>query len=102
MKDFLSNALGSVGGILWYIISFFFCFAPLFFLHLPFWADFLLILAILALPYIGELIRAALYVWAFIVVIRGPIGIMEIIFFVFVALYFFTTLLPIIQAFTRK
>lgn len=102
MKNFLSNALGSVGSILWYVISVFFCFAPIFFLHLPFWADFLLILAILALPYIGELIRAALYVWAFIVVIRGPIGIMEIIFFVLAAIYVYTTLLPIVLALFRK
>lgn len=98
MKEKLSSALGSFGGILWYIISFLYSFAPLFILRFPFWVDLILIGVILFLPIIGEIVRIALYVWAFVVAIGQPVDIVSIIFFVFAALYAFTTLVPFITA----
>lgn len=96
MKDKLASALGGFGAVLWYIISFLYGFAPLVILRFPFWLDLLLIIAMTSIPLVGELIRIALYIWAFVVVVNGPFDIIAIVFYVFFALYFFTTLLPLI------
>ena len=102
MKDKLSGALGGVGVVLWYIVSFLYSFAPLLFLKFPFWLDFILIVVMSTVPLIGEIVRFALYIWAFVVVLNQPIDAISIVFFVFAALYFFTTIVPIISALFSK
>ena len=96
MKEKLTSSLGAFGGVLWYILSVVYAFAPLYILRFPFWVDALIIAAILFLPFIGELIRLVLYVWAFIVVLSQPIDIVSIIFFVCAALYFLSAVLPLL------
>ena len=102
MKEKLENVLGGFGAILWYIISIVYSFGPLYILHFPFWLDAILIAVILFLPFIGELVRLALYIWALIVVLSQPIDIVSIIFLVFAALYFFTTVLPLVLSLLVK
>lgn len=102
MKEKLSTALGAFGSVLWYILSIVYAFAPLYILHFPFWVDAIIIAAILFIPFIGELVRLVLYVWAFIVVLSQPIDIVSIIFFVCAALYFFTTILPLLLSLLAK
>ena len=102
MKDKLAGALGGIGIIIWYIISFLYSFAPLMVLRFGYLADFILILIMSTLPIVGEVIRFALYIWAFIVVINQPVDVFSIIFFVFAALYLFTTVIPMIAALFSK
>jgi len=98
MKDKLIGALGGFGFVVWYVISVLYSFAPLLFLRFSFIVDLILIIIMSAVPLLGEVVRFALYVWAFTIVIRQPIDVFSIIFFVFAALYLFTTVIPMIAA----
>lgn len=98
MKEKLTNALGGIGGILWFIISILYCLAPLLILRFPAWVDFLLILAIQSVPMAGEIIRLVLFIWAFVIAVTTTIDIVSILFFVFFAIYVVTTLIPFISA----
>ena len=98
MKEKLLSVFGRFGIVLWYIISFLYGFIPLVFLRFPFWVDFLLIVVMTSVPYLGEIVRIVLYIWAFVVVLHGPFDIPAIIFYVFFALYVLTTLLPLITS----
>ena len=98
MKDKLIEALGGFGFVVWYVISVLYSFAPLLFLRFSFIVDLILIIIMSAVPLLGEVVRFALYVWAFIIVIRQPIDVFSIIFFIFAALYLFTTVIPMIAA----
>lgn len=103
MKDKLFGALGTFGVILWYIISFLYSFFPLVILRFNFWIDLILIAVMAAVPFAGEIVRLVLYVWAFIVVIGRPIDWLSIVFFVFAALYLFTTVIPFVTSlFSRR
>ena len=65
-------------------------------LKFPLWADFLLILAMTALPFIGEAIRLALFIWAFVVAVHMSLSVITVIFFIFAAIYVFTEAIPLI------
>lgn len=81
---------------LWYIASFLYCFSPLMVLGFPFLINLVLTSLMMFLPIVGELIRIVLYVVAIIVELGHPIDTISIVFFIFAALYFFTTLVPLI------
>ena len=98
MKEKLTSALGSFGIVLWYIISFLYSFAPLIILRFPFFVDLILIGIIMFLPFVGELIRLGLYIWAIVVALGQPIDAVSIVFFVFAILYTLTTVVPLITA----
>ena len=102
MKEKLSMTLGRAGVVLWYIISFLYSFAPLISLRYSFFVELILIIVMTTVPILGEITRIVLYVLAFIVEIGRPIDVFSIIFFVFAALYFFTTVIPIICAIFSK
>lgn len=102
MKEKLSYTLGSVGLIIWYIISIVYSFAPLLVLDIGYFVSFLLILAMNLLPIGGELLRMGLYIWATIVVLGRPLNIIYIIFLICAAVYFFTTVLPFLKALFGK
>ena len=72
------------------------------FLRFNYFVDFVLIAVMSTVPLLGEIIRLGLYVWAFIIVIQQPIDAFSIIFFVFAALYLFTTVVPMIGALLSK
>jgi len=82
MKDKLLSTLGVFGVVIWYVLSLIFCFAPLFFLRLPFLAEWLLIMVILAIPFIGEIVRLGLYIWALPIVLGEPIDFFSIIYYI--------------------
>lgn len=98
MKEKLQSALGSAGIVLFYIIGFLYAFAPLLVLDFPLLVDILLILAMNVLPLLGELVRIVLYVWAVFVVLSHPLSGFSIFFLVIAAVYFFTTVWPILTA----
>lgn len=102
MKEKLTTTLGALGGVLWFILSALYCFSPLLILRLPGWLDFILFMAMFSLPFVGELVRAVLYIWALVVAIQGPQDVFAIVFYVIAAIYFFTTLVPFVAAFFKK
>lgn len=69
-------------------------------LKFPLWVDLLLILAMTALPFIGETIRLALFIWAFVVAIHMSLSVLTVVFFVFAAIYVFTEAIPLIVSLT--
>jgi hypothetical protein len=93
-KDKLTGALGGVGIAVWYVISILYSIAPLFVLRFPIWVDLILIIVMTAVPFIGEVVRAGLFVWAIFAVFNQPFSIVTIIFLIFAAIYVFTELLP--------
>lgn len=100
LKERITSGLGSAGVVVWYIISIFYSIAPLMILKFPLWVDLLLILAMTALPFIGETIRLALFIWAFVVAIHMSLSVLTVVFFVFAAIYVFTEAIPLIVSLT--
>lgn len=81
MKEKLENAMGTAGAVIWYIVAVIVTVAPLLVLDLPIWADFLIILAVLALPVVGGIVALAVWIWALVVAVRGPQGLETYIFY---------------------
>lgn len=102
MKEKLTDALGSVGIVLFYIISVLIVCAPLGFLDFPFWLDVLIIIGFQLLPGIGSIAELVLWVWSFFIVIKGPIDVLAILYFVAMGIYFFSFLPPIIVSIIAK
>lgn len=103
MKEKLTNALGVTGSVIWHIILMVLALSPLIILDLPFWADLIIIFAVMSLPFIGDIVMLGVYIWAFIVAISGPIDIVVIIFFISAGLYVLFDLLPtLLMLFSRK
>ena len=98
MKEKLTGALGIIGYVIWYVISVLYSFAPLLFLRFGYLTDLILIIIMSAVPLLGEVVRFALYVWAFIIVIQQPVDVFSIVFFILAALYLFTTVVPMVSA----
>lgn len=97
IKDILCGTLGIVGLVVWYLIGAIMMFTPLVFLEdLSFWISLLIIIAILYIPFIGDITQFIIWLWSFVVVVSEPIDGWSIAYFVVCALYVFTTLLPIV------
>ena len=70
---------------------------PLSILGFPFWIDSIIIFVmVLSIPFISGLTECVIWAWAFIVVLSKPISGWSIFYFVAFAIYFFSTLLPIV------
>ena len=96
MKQKLLGTLGGFGYILWLIISLLYVIAPVAILDLPYFATFILLVAINTLPLIGTVISSVLYVWAFFVTIAGPQDIVSLIFYVFFLIFAISEMIPTI------
>ena len=96
LKEKLVGSLGVLGYCIWFVVSVIFSFAPLMVLDLPMVVDFIAIFVIQYIPLFGEIVRCALYVWAFIVVLSGPINVISIIFFVCFAIYVIAYGIPLV------
>ena len=69
------------GGIVFRIITFILAILPLVMLRQPWWVCFLLLVGT-QIPFVCIPVNIAIYVWSFIVVVQGPIGALEIIYFI--------------------
>ncbi len=96
MKEKLVTTFGAAGMVLWYIISFVFCFAPIFYIRMPFIVRIIIVGVVMFIPFVGEIIRCLLYIWAFFSALGGTIDGLSILFFVLFALYMFTLGIPMI------
>lgn len=75
--------------------------------NFPWWADIPILIAIMLLPeYIGGILTLAVWVWSFIVVVSGSIGLFEVIYFVLLAVYVVFFFIPgicaLIEAVRKK
>lgn len=103
MKEKLQTALGSFGMIIWYIVSAIILLAPLIFvLHLPWIVDFLIIAAIISVPFFGDIVELGIWVWSFILAIKMPFDRLMIIYYIAAAIYVFTKLIPFLTVLFRK
>lgn len=102
MKEKLSALFGSFGVVIWFLISAIYCYSPLLIFKFPIYVELILFLAMFSIPIIGEVIRLALYIWAFTIAISMPIDALTVVFFICAGLYFFTELFPTIVGFFRS
>lgn len=102
MKEKFTNALGTFGTVLFYILAFAIAFIPFFILDFPWWAEILIIVAMVNLPIIGTIAELVLYVWGFTAAIKNPTDLFSIIFFVGLALFIFIGVIPVISSLFSK
>lgn len=84
MKDKLINALGSVGVILWYLLSLLIAVMPLVMIGASFWLNLLLLAVIQFIPATSGLF----WIWGLVCAIRGPQDIIAIIYYVLFVIMF--------------
>ena len=96
IKDVLVGSLGVVGMVVWSLVCAVLAFLPLSFLNFPLWMDLVIIFVILSMDFVGGLISLILWIWSFIIVISAPIDGLSIFYFVVFAVYFVTSVLPIV------
>lgn len=83
-------------GALWASLLFrlFASFLPLYFISLPFWADFLILLAL----YFYPVLTIPFWVWGLVCAIRGP---QDILAYIFYAVFAFVFIFPLVSAFKK-
>lgn len=88
MKEKLISSLGSFGLILYYILSLFMAFFPLWFLHLPVWALFLLAILFQFVPALCSIA----WVVALFFVIKAPQTSLSVVYYILFAVLFLPNL----------
>lgn len=102
LKEWLVNTFAGIGSVIWTVISLLFLVLPVFYLPVSIWIKALIIVAIYFLP-LGNLIgQAIVYIWAFVVTVSGPQDVLAIIFYVFFALWLYTTAYPMLCSLFSK
>jgi hypothetical protein len=98
VKEKLYASLGVFGYILYYALALFLTFMPLSYLQFPFYVDFIMMAAVLIVPFVGQIVELAIWVWSFVLVVTQPIGWFEVIYFVSALIYVFTTVFPFVMS----
>ena len=99
VKEFLAGSALLVGSGFRWILSLLLLFAPLFFvLDLSAYIDGLIITVVLCVPFLGDLLELVIWVWSFIVAINMPFDVFMGIYYIALALYLFTKLVPLLQS----
>ena len=98
LKDFLFKRLGYFGSLLADGICILLTIAPLVFLGLPLWLNILLIAVGLFGGRFGSLVMAPFWIWAFVVVVRGPLDMWAIAFYIGFFAFFAGFLVPVLFA----
>lgn len=96
LKDVLTTALGWGGYILWFILSSWLTFAPIWMLDFPFWISFIAIAAYFSLPVLGSFMMLVLWIWSFAVSFVQPLGLFTILYYVAAVIYLLGYLIPFI------
>lgn len=103
LKTWLVEKIGTLGFIIWFIISLIFLVVPVVVLPVPFWLRLIIILVIYALPMIGLLLQIVVFFWGFFVTISGPQDIVAIIFYIVFALWICLSFIPLlISVFSKQ
>lgn len=93
MKKLLSK-LGSAGVVIYWIIAVILFIMPLVILGLPWWANIIISGIMLGAPLVGEVVEFAVYVWALVEAVKQPCDWAILIFYISLALYIISTLIP--------
>lgn len=97
MRKKLTDALGTVGFILFYLLGIAVFGMPMWELGFPIWVSILLFIAITNIPFIGDIIGLGIWIWSFINEIQKPFDIFVIIYYVVLVVYVITMLIPFVQ-----
>lgn len=98
MKDKLLNALGSAGGILWYLLSLTIAIMPLVMIDAPFLLNLLLLGVMLFIPATSGIF----WIWGLICTIRGPQDIIATIYYVLFVIMFLPFFINSVFSILRK
>lgn len=98
MKKFLSK-LGTVGVVVYWIIAVILFVMPLVILGLPWWADIIIFGVMLGIPFVGEVVEFAVYVWALVEAVRQPFDWAVLLFYISLVIYIVSALIPSILDF---
>lgn len=98
MKEKLMSTLGAFGLILYYVYSLFTAFFPLWFLHLPTWAFFLLVILFQFIP----LLCPIAWVVVLFSVIKAPQTTMSLVYYILFALILLQTFFRVYRAFRSR
>ena len=98
MKDKLIGALGSVGLILWHLLSLIIAVMPLVMIGASFWLNLLLLAVIQFIPATSGLF----WVWGLVCAIRGPQDIIAIIYYVLFVIMFLPFFISSVLSIFRK
>lgn len=99
LKEKLFNSIGFVGFIIYYLIALLLTVMPLVILDLSFWLDLIIAAAVLAIPFLGSIVKLGIYVWALVIAVKSPVDFWIILFYISFAAYFFIELFPILRSF---
>lgn len=98
MKEKLISFFGSFGLILYYILSLFMAFFPLWFLHLPLWAFFLLTTLFQFVPALCSIA----WVVVLFFVIKAPQTSLSVVYYILFALILLQTFFRVYRAFRSR
>ena len=101
LKDKLYNLLGMTGLIIGYAILLLWFSFPLVFLDFNFIIDAILIYIMITIPIIGPLCEFVLWVWSLLIVIKEPLNVFTVIYYIILAVYVFGSLLPTLYSFIK-
>lgn len=90
----LTRAFGVFGLVLYYLLILAIAYAPLLFLGFPWWANILAVLGIMFIPFIGGLAQLILWIWGFLLVVKLPVSLTVVLFYIGAALYVPFVLIP--------
>lgn len=103
MKDKIFSAFGTIGLIIWYIVSCALMYAPLYFIGFPWWANLIVIVIILSVPVIGDIIELASWIWGFTIIVHEPFGFAVVWFYVAFVVYLVLNVIPrLLNLFTKN
>lgn len=97
LKELLVGSLGIVGYVIWNILLYGFYFLPVLALDIPLWADILIVLCIVNIPFLGEILYFVTWIWSFIIIISEPINVFSIFYLVAFGIYVFTGVIPFVR-----
>ena len=82
LKDWLMNALGGFGCLIYFLVAYLFQFAPLIVLDLHFIIFFIVFFVICFIPIIGTIVNVVIWIWALVVTINGSQDVFAIIYYI--------------------
>lgn len=98
MKDKLLNALGSAGGILWYLLSLLIAVMPLVMIDAPFLLNLLLWGVMFFIPATSGIF----WIWGLFCAFRGPQDLIAIIYYVLFVIMFLPFFISSVLSIFRK
>lgn len=96
LKDKLLDTFGVLGGILYYVFNFLFCFAPVYVLPISMWWVLVITIVAFIFPAVYGLVSPILWTWGLVVTIGSPQDWIAIVFYVFFVLWFVVSFIPFI------